>query len=76
MPDKHRLTRHTGNLEFNKTNMLYVPVSVLIADNISENFKHNFVINNPMMAVNPTPENLSMPMSEVSQKMKNVTILV
>ena len=76
MPDKHRLTGHTGNLEFNKTNMLYVPVSVLIADNISENFKHNFVINNPMMAVNPTPENLSMPMSEVSQKMKNVTILV
>ena len=28
-----------GNLEFNKTDLLNVPVSVLIADNNSENFK-------------------------------------
>jgi hypothetical protein len=56
--------------------MLNVPVSILIADNNSKHFKHTFVINNPMMAVNPTPEKLSMLMSEVSQKMKNITVLV
>jgi hypothetical protein len=56
--------------------MLNVPVSVLIADNISENFKHNFVINNPMMAINPTSEKLYMPMSEISQKIKSITVLV
>ena len=65
-----------GNLEFNKTDMLNVPVSILIADNNSENFKLTFVNNNTMMAVNPFPEKWSIPMSEVFQKMKNIVVLV
>jgi len=56
--------------------MLDVPVSILIADNNLENFKHTFLIKNPMMAVNPTPEKLSIPVSEVFQKTKNITVLV
>jgi hypothetical protein len=50
-----------GSPEFNQIGMLNSPVSILIADIYSENYKYIFAIGNPTMAVNPTPEIFSTP---------------